>query len=231
MRLTRGRLYLWLNEEPATTVARKLGVSSSALKKTCKSHSIPTPSRGHWRKREVGEASARQPLSNPDQDEELPYEIDTDTAMMLQRLEETGEWKAESCDANSASEVPGVAGQLTGEEPAEPRSHSDRRAHEPSVAQAAPSAPVPQRPSSDAPTPDRQMVVSLARRHRELGDALSFLELLECELPSCDPATQAVARLWMERAKASLSRLSPMSEVMAHCREVAHGSAVPTWLK
>lgn len=39
-----------LREQPATEVAKLLGVSSSAVKKRCKKLGIPTPSRGYWTK-------------------------------------------------------------------------------------------------------------------------------------------------------------------------------------
>lgn len=227
MRLTRRRLYLWLDKHPATTIANELGISSSALKKTCKVHGIPTPSRGHWRKREVGETSVQQPLPDPDQDDELPYEISAETAVMLDRLEEAVEWKAESAEAISTIEIAGDAGQRVGEKPAEPRSPSGRRVNEPSFRPRA--APAHQRPSSNALPLNLQALVNLARRHRELGDALSFLRSLEAELPSYDRTTQAYGRLWIECAKASLSRVCPLSEVLSNCREVAHGSAMPTW--
>lgn len=40
-----------LQVQTAVSIASELGISSSALKKHCKSKGIPTPGRGHWTKR------------------------------------------------------------------------------------------------------------------------------------------------------------------------------------
>lgn len=45
------KLAAWLRSEPATHVAKALGVSSSAVKKRCRARGISTPPRGSWTKR------------------------------------------------------------------------------------------------------------------------------------------------------------------------------------
>lgn len=46
--LSRQQLFDMAWERPLTKVAAELGVTSTALKKTCRRHNIPTPSRGYW---------------------------------------------------------------------------------------------------------------------------------------------------------------------------------------
>lgn len=46
--LSRRQLFDMAWERPLTKVAAELGVTSTALKKTCRRHNIPTPSRGYW---------------------------------------------------------------------------------------------------------------------------------------------------------------------------------------
>lgn len=48
---------------PMLRIAEDYGVSSTALKKTCDRHEIPTPPRGHWAKLEVGRGEPRPQLS------------------------------------------------------------------------------------------------------------------------------------------------------------------------
>lgn len=53
---------------PMLRIAEDYGVSSTALKKTCDRHEIPTPPRGYWAKLEVGRGQPRpalQPASDP----------------------------------------------------------------------------------------------------------------------------------------------------------------------
>lgn len=46
--LSRQQLFDMAWARPRTKVAADLGVTSTALKKTCRRHNIPTPSRGYW---------------------------------------------------------------------------------------------------------------------------------------------------------------------------------------
>lgn len=45
-------------DRPLTTVAAELGVTSTALKKTCDRHDIPTPGRGYWAQVQAGKRFA-----------------------------------------------------------------------------------------------------------------------------------------------------------------------------
>lgn len=47
-------LYRMVWAEPSEAVARRIGVSGSALSRRCKQHQIQKPPRGYWRKLEVG---------------------------------------------------------------------------------------------------------------------------------------------------------------------------------
>ncbi|MBB4368312.1 hypothetical protein GGD63_001091 [Bradyrhizobium sp. cir1] len=50
--ISRKELFEQVWSRPMTKVAADYGVTSTALKKTCKRHKIPTPERGYWAKRE-----------------------------------------------------------------------------------------------------------------------------------------------------------------------------------
>lgn len=50
--ISRKELFKQVWSRPMTKVAGDYGVTSTALKKTCKRHKIPTPERGYWAKRE-----------------------------------------------------------------------------------------------------------------------------------------------------------------------------------
>lgn len=60
--LSRDELYERVWAEPMIKVAAELGVSGTALKKTCNRHDIPTPERGYWAKLAHGKPVAKEPL-------------------------------------------------------------------------------------------------------------------------------------------------------------------------
>ncbi len=62
--LTREQLYELIWEEPASTVAPRLGISDVALAKKCRKLHIPRPWRGYWREKETGH-KPRQPKLPP----------------------------------------------------------------------------------------------------------------------------------------------------------------------
>lgn len=60
--LTREALYREVWEEPAQAVARRLGMSGTALKKICRKLSVPTPPNGYWAKKASGQVPPRPEL-------------------------------------------------------------------------------------------------------------------------------------------------------------------------
>lgn len=60
--ISREELYEQVWAKPMTTVARGFGVTSTALKKTCKHHQVPTPERGYWARLAHGKHVAKKPL-------------------------------------------------------------------------------------------------------------------------------------------------------------------------
>jgi hypothetical protein len=60
--ISRDKLYEQVWSRPMTHVAADYGVTSTALKKACNRHHIPTPERGYWAKLEHGKRVRRQPL-------------------------------------------------------------------------------------------------------------------------------------------------------------------------
>lgn len=54
--LTRRAMYYLVWSKPMRKVAEDFGISDVALKKICKKHRVPTPSRGYWAKKESGQA-------------------------------------------------------------------------------------------------------------------------------------------------------------------------------
>lgn len=58
----RRELYDQIWTEPVRTVAARLGVSDTAVKKACMKAAIPTPDRGYWAKLEAGKPVVKVPL-------------------------------------------------------------------------------------------------------------------------------------------------------------------------
>lgn len=52
--ISRDKLYEEVWSRPMAAVAREYGVTSTALKKTCVRHGIPTPEQGYWAKLKYG---------------------------------------------------------------------------------------------------------------------------------------------------------------------------------
>src|SRR5688572_13100412 len=62
VRLTRQQLYRWLWTTPAERIAEVIGISGSALAKTCRRYDVPTPARGYWRRVQTGQNVPATPL-------------------------------------------------------------------------------------------------------------------------------------------------------------------------
>lgn len=60
--ISREKLYEQVWAKPMTKVAADFGVTSTALKKTCDRHKIPTPDRGYWAKLEHGKPVRKRML-------------------------------------------------------------------------------------------------------------------------------------------------------------------------
>jgi hypothetical protein len=60
--VTRETVYDQVWAKPKMTVAAEYGVTGTALKKTCKRHDIPTPSRGYWQQIAHGQTIEQTPL-------------------------------------------------------------------------------------------------------------------------------------------------------------------------
>jgi len=60
--VSREKLYEQVWSRPMTKVATDYGITSTALKKTCDRHQIPTPERGYWAKRVHGKHVRQEPL-------------------------------------------------------------------------------------------------------------------------------------------------------------------------
>ena len=68
--LTREELFEAAWDRPLTKVAAELGITSTALKKTCDRHDIPTPRRGYWAAVQSGRVFTR-PVLRPVKDPRL----------------------------------------------------------------------------------------------------------------------------------------------------------------
>ena len=58
----RTKLYDELWEKPTVQLAKEYGISDVGLGKVCRQLNIPKPSRGYWRRKEMGLTVVRQPL-------------------------------------------------------------------------------------------------------------------------------------------------------------------------
>lgn len=63
--ISRVELHRMIWDQPATTLAKSLGVSSSYLKRVCNDLDVPTPPPGYWAKRKVGKAPQASSLPDP----------------------------------------------------------------------------------------------------------------------------------------------------------------------
>lgn len=61
-KVTREELFALVWENPATAVAKDLGISDVALQKLCRRLQVPTPPRGYWAKVQAGKAPKRPNL-------------------------------------------------------------------------------------------------------------------------------------------------------------------------
>jgi hypothetical protein len=58
----RSQLYAEVWSEPVATVAKRYGVSGTALAKMCRSMGVPLPGRGYWAKKRAGKTMKQPPL-------------------------------------------------------------------------------------------------------------------------------------------------------------------------
>jgi hypothetical protein len=103
-----------------TKVAADYGVTSTALKKTCKRHKIPTPERGYWAKLEHGKRVRHDPLPEIGDSrlvqvrivgssaKSLPDGVQRARAKALERLAETTSATPDASDETSIGAEPRV---------------------------------------------------------------------------------------------------------------------------
>lgn len=75
VRITREDLYAQVWAEPATKVAARYGISSTALAKICRKLRVPTPDRGYWALHAVGRAPVKPRLGPPGPNTNLVYDL------------------------------------------------------------------------------------------------------------------------------------------------------------
>lgn len=75
VRVTRDQLYAEVWAEPATKVAARYGISSTALAKICRKLGVPTPDRGYWALHAVGKAPVTPKLAPPSRGTVLAHDI------------------------------------------------------------------------------------------------------------------------------------------------------------
>jgi len=75
VRITRDQLYAEVWAEPATKVAARYGISSTALAKICRKLDVPAPDRGYWALHAVGRAPVTPRLAPAGRGTQLIHEI------------------------------------------------------------------------------------------------------------------------------------------------------------
>lgn len=75
VRITRDQLYAEVWAEPATKVAARYGISSTALAKICRKLDVPAPDRGYWALRAAGRAPVTPRLAPAGRNTQLIHEI------------------------------------------------------------------------------------------------------------------------------------------------------------
>lgn len=80
----RNKLYEEVWHEPVSTVAKRYGVSDTALAKACRRLSVPLPPRGYWAKVKSGQPVTRPELPDPIPDKPSTASMDQNKETNMQ---------------------------------------------------------------------------------------------------------------------------------------------------
>ena len=80
----RNKLYEQVWREPVSTVAKRYGVTDTALAKACRRLNVPLPPRGYWAKVKSGQPVTRPKLPDPIQDKPSASSVDQNKETSMQ---------------------------------------------------------------------------------------------------------------------------------------------------
>lgn len=218
MNPTRSQLYAWVWDTPVARIAQAFNLSGSALAKACKRHRIPTPPRGYWRRRQVGEMVSPTPLPDPGNDYALSVTIDDAVASELGRLRAVepvalANFRPPARRATARATDADVSAGPRESSAAQSLRDGEKRIGENIGAEG----------RSDAAA-----FVLMARRRHNIELALRFLDDVQDAARLYDSATQAVVALRVARARKALSQ-DPVLQAVESCHQVAVGKSRPNW--
>jgi len=217
MKLTRQQLYLLLWSRPLEDVAKLLGLSLVTVAKRCKQFNVPRPERGYWRKVETGRPAQPATLDMPEQDTELPLEINVDPAILMQLVEQARA-SLEERKPNGKEKV----------------AMAIHRASKTPIVREAPSRSADSAGAlGSAGTagldPVLPNLLELAERHAKTRKIERFLADTQTSLQQCDLLTGAALALWIDRARCEVKELDSIGDVVRFCESLVKGEADSSW--
>lgn len=228
VQLTRHQLYRWIWTTPVDHVAEVLGISGSAVAKTCRRYRVPTPARGYWRKVQTGQSVSPTPLPDAEDVRLTPVEVSEDIARDLSGDASTFKFEKREPEEEVVSE----GRQNLGREHATTRGKIEA---ESSMEAACLKAILhgPEAPQSESMNqPDAAGLIWFAMEDSRFAQLVCALDRLHSKLPEVDPSTAATVSLWLLAARQQLQHLDPVEQIVESCRLIAMGVVDrPQWWK
>lgn len=225
MRLTRQQLYRWVWTTPAERIGEVIGISGSALAKTCQKYDVPTPARGHWRKVQTGQSVPATPLPNLKDIRLTSIEVSDEIAATLSASADSRGTEERAPDAQLAA-----TSSPTSREELAPARHQTPVESPVSadILNSIASRPGVQRSNSSL-QPDAKGLRHLAAEFQLFVGVGEALDRLQARLRDLEPGTAATLSIWLLLARRELARLDPVEQIVASCRLVASGGEKPEW--
>lgn len=239
-KLTRCSLYKWVWTEPLTVIAKEVGLSDTAVRKTCLRHEIPMPRQGYWQKVGLGQQVPVAPL---------PDAYDARTSLVVSDV------RAEALAAMSVDDLAAVRRRLAEERKPAPRDRNDkprqhcRRGRQPpspprdieSPGLTEPKAPrnssVPL-PVDAHPTPGVagsghpptwQELEALAEQYSRLSSMSALFSGIESSLASLPMPARVLGAYWLVQARERLRELDPLADMLARFQEALAPDTLAAW--
>lgn len=212
MKLLRSDLYRLMWAHPGIHVAGLLGMSSSALTRVCKRFNVPAPSRGYWRRVEVGKSVERVPLSDGP-NTELPYTVTEALAKALAALPSTATDTSASMPVGrfGTQQSPNLLSMLPEEPTADEPPMNAQGRPAPEAEQACSAIDVASGPLADD-------LIAMAMQHYHLTLMATFIQDVRAAASHQPPPVAALVKLWAYQAEVVMRVVAPVDRVVDACR-------------
>lgn len=227
-RLSRQQLYVWVWSKPTSQIAEELGISDSALGKTCKKFNVPKPPRGYWTKVEKNLPVVRTPLQDPSSySMKIAVEVSEQQFEALCRCISAGERSPE---------------QLLEQQPAMLVARGQAATERSPSIEARREDPIPSTLGGSAKPWSDSLAVKLTQSSAPPSSILSLssqLELVEAvqrllirlrsESSKLTPGELAILTLWISEAEEAVAQVNPIALILRECELIASGKLHPPW--